>query len=132
MKLQQRSIAYKFPSIKDITAIILYWEFYIDEDDFPNNPEIRKRWLSIHVKQHQFLRDEKEGKYNTIFFGHKGKPWDHRVNDNNKQLIIQKIEEFMQSYEDPYTGKINESLIAKYKMGNNDTTLTMRDNVKYV
>jgi len=132
MKLQQRSIAYKFPSIKDITALILYWEVYIDEDDFPNNPEIRKRWLCIHVKQHQFLRDKKEGKYNTIFFGDKGKPWDHTTNDKTKQLIIQKVEEFIQNYEDPITGKINESLVAKYKTGENDPTLTMWDNTKYV
>lgn len=131
MQLQQRSIAYKFPHVKDITALILYWEIYVDEGDFPNNPEIRNKWLTIHVKQHQFLRDKNQGKYNTIFWSHKTKPWDHTIKDKTKQMVIQRIEEFLQTYEDPITGKINQPLIAQYKVGENDPSLTMWDNTKY-
>jgi beta-galactosidase GanA len=129
MKLQQRSIAYKFVPLED-ACMILYWELYIDEDDFPNNPEIRKKWLTIHVKQHQFLKGKYKDRYNTMFWSHTGKPWDHKIKDKTKQLVIQKVEKFIQTHEDSLTGQINTPLIAQYKTGENDQSLTLWDNVK--
>jgi hypothetical protein len=122
MQLLEKSISYKYPSI-DVASIVLEWQCYIDEGDFPDYPDIRGNWLTVTVKQHQFLKGERKGQYRTIFSPPKGKPWDHSTKEDKKKLVIQEIEKFILSEGNDVLGKFNDPIIAQYKVGENNQDL---------
>lgn len=115
MLLQERSISYKNLAL-NIACVNLQWEFYIEETDFPDYPDIRKKSISIYVSQAQFLKDPYKGQVKTTFrLGSNGTPWDKDTPNKLKQHITKVVEDFILSYEDDLTGKAKDAIIASYK-----------------
>lgn len=114
MILQEKTFGYKYLAL-DIARKYGSWEFYIEENDFPEYPDIRsKKGLVIYVQQLHFLTGKYKGRITTKYWMDRGKPWDRKITDKMKKLIIERVDPLILDGGHELSGKNTDPFLIEF------------------